>query len=91
MEGEGFRYETELDKPASSPSPEALPQHVPGPSLDLRQYAGFGTAEEANRRFRYLIEQGQTGLSVAFDLPTQWEWIPTTPWRPVRSAKRASP
>ena len=37
----------------------------------MRQYAGFGTAEEANRRFRYLIEQGQTGLSVAFDLPTQ--------------------
>jgi len=37
----------------------------------MRQYAGYGTAEESNRRFRYLIEQGQTGLSVAFDLPTQ--------------------
>jgi methylmalonyl-CoA mutase N-terminal domain/subunit len=37
----------------------------------MRQYAGFGTAEETNRRFRYLLEQGQTGLSVAFDLPTQ--------------------
>jgi methylmalonyl-CoA mutase N-terminal domain/subunit len=37
----------------------------------MRQYAGFGTAAESNRRFRYLLEQGQTGLSVAFDLPTQ--------------------
>ncbi|MGH2735484.1 MAG: acyl-CoA mutase large subunit family protein [Actinomycetota bacterium] len=37
----------------------------------MRQYAGFGSAEETNRRFRYLLEAGQTGLSVAFDLPTQ--------------------
>lgn len=37
----------------------------------MRQYAGYGSAEETNRRFRYLLEQGQTGLSVAFDLPTQ--------------------
>lgn len=37
----------------------------------MRQYAGFGTAEESNQRYRYLLKQGQTGLSVAFDLPTQ--------------------
>src|SRR5712671_1208520 len=37
----------------------------------IRQYAGFGSAAETNRRFRYLLEQGQTGLSIAFDLPTQ--------------------
>jgi methylmalonyl-CoA mutase N-terminal domain/subunit len=37
----------------------------------MRQYAGFGTAEETNERYRYLLDQGQTGLSVAFDLPTQ--------------------
>jgi methylmalonyl-CoA mutase N-terminal domain/subunit len=37
----------------------------------MRQYAGFGTAAESNRRYRFLLEQGQTGLSVAFDLPTQ--------------------
>jgi len=37
----------------------------------MRQYAGFGTAEESNARYRYLLQQGQTGLSVAFDLPTQ--------------------
>src|SRR5262249_7147047 len=37
----------------------------------MRQYAGFGTAQESNRRYRYLLSQGTTGLSVAFDLPTQ--------------------
>ncbi|MBI1798422.1 MAG: methylmalonyl-CoA mutase, partial [Candidatus Eisenbacteria bacterium] len=37
----------------------------------MRQYAGFGSARQTNQRFRYLLEQGQTGLSVAFDLPTQ--------------------
>src|SRR5215204_3711816 len=37
----------------------------------MRQYAGFGTAQETNARYRYLLAQGQTGLSVAFDLPTQ--------------------
>jgi len=40
-------------------------------SWTMRQYAGFGTAEESNRRYRYLLAQGTTGLSVAFDLPTQ--------------------
>src|ERR1700729_1056306 len=37
----------------------------------MRQYAGFGSAEETNERFRYLLSNGQTGLSTAFDLPTQ--------------------
>src|ERR1700716_4121227 len=37
----------------------------------MRQYAGFGTAAESNKRYKFLLEQGQTGLSVAFDLPTQ--------------------
>src|SRR5437764_914240 len=37
----------------------------------MRQYAGFGSARESNARYRYLLERGQTGLSVAFDLPTQ--------------------
>ena len=37
----------------------------------MRQYAGFGAAVETNKRFRYLLAQGQSGLSVAFDLPTQ--------------------
>ncbi|MEK6706819.1 MAG: methylmalonyl-CoA mutase family protein [Bdellovibrionota bacterium] len=42
----------------------------------MRQYAGFGTAEESNRRYRYLLENGTTGLSVAFDLPTQLGYDP---------------
>src|SRR5258708_1505228 len=42
----------------------------------MRQYAGFGTAEESNRRYRYLLSQGTTGLSVAFDLPTQLGFDP---------------
>ena len=37
----------------------------------MRQYAGYGSAEESNRRYRYLLSQGTSGLSVAFDLPTQ--------------------
>src|ERR1700693_5750748 len=37
----------------------------------MRQYAGFGTAEESNKRYKMLLKKGQTGLSVAFDLPTQ--------------------
>ena len=49
----------------------AHPDMYRGRVWTMRQYAGFGTAEETNERFRYLLEQGQTGLSVAFDLPTQ--------------------
>jgi methylmalonyl-CoA mutase N-terminal domain/subunit len=46
----------------------------------MRQYAGYASAEESNRRFRYLLEQGQTGLSVAFDLPTQMGYDPDHPF-----------
>src|SRR5690606_8954851 len=45
----------------------------------VRQYAGFGTAEDTNRRYRFLLEQGQTGLSVALDLPTQCGFDPVDP------------
>jgi methylmalonyl-CoA mutase, N-terminal domain len=45
----------------------------------MRQYAGFATAAETNRRFKYLLEHGQTGLSVAFDLPTQMGYDPDAP------------
>ena len=60
----------------------------------MRQYAGFATAEETNRRFRYLLEQGQTGLSVAFDLPTQMGYDSDAPRgaraRSAGSASRSS-
>ncbi len=45
----------------------------------MRQYAGYATAEESNRRYKFLLEQGQTGLSVAFDLPTQIGFDPDDP------------
>jgi len=45
----------------------------------MRQYAGFSSARETNRRFKFLLEQGQTGLSVAFDLPTQMGYAPDDP------------
>ena len=45
----------------------------------IRQYSGFGSAEESNRRYRFLLEQGQTGLSVALDLPTQCGYDPDHP------------
>src|SRR5439155_19173116 len=47
------------------------PDMYRGRSWTMRQYSGFGTASESNRRYRFLLDQGQTGLSVAFDLPTQ--------------------
>ena len=50
-----------------------------GRTWTMRQYAGFGSAEESNERYRYLLEQGQTGLSVAFDLPTQLGLDPDDP------------
>jgi methylmalonyl-CoA mutase, N-terminal domain len=46
----------------------------------MRQYAGFGTAEETNERFKLLLDAGQTGLSTAFDLPTQMGYDSTTAW-----------
>ena len=61
-----------------------------GKPWTIRQYAGFGSAEETNRRFRYLLERGQTGLSVAFDLPTQLGLDSDDPRAPARWAARAS-
>ena len=50
--------------------------YVPWSFLDKCMYAGFATAEESNKRYRYLIESGATGLSCAFDLPTQIGYDP---------------
>ena len=61
-----------LGKPGDFPFTRGIYPGMYGHRLwTMRQYAGFGSAEETNRRFRYLLEHGQTGLSVAFDLPTQ--------------------
>ena len=69
---ENFDTETELGLPGSYPFTRGVqPNMYRGRLWTMRQYAGFGSAEETNKRFKYLIEQGQTGLSIAFDLPTQ--------------------
>ena len=65
-------YAAELGDPGSFPFTRGVqPTMYRGRLWTMRQYAGFGTAAETNRRFRLLLEAGQTGLSVAFDLPTQ--------------------
>jgi len=62
----------ETGQPGAYPYTRGIyPDMYRGRVWTMRQYAGFGTAEETNTRFRYLLERGQTGLSVAFDLPTQ--------------------
>jgi methylmalonyl-CoA mutase, N-terminal domain len=65
-------YVNDLGFPGEYPFTRGVqPTMYRGRLWTMRQYAGFGTAEESNRRYRYLFQQGQTGLSVAFDLPTQ--------------------
>jgi len=65
-------YNEELGFPGTYPFTRGIqPTLYRGRFWTMRQYAGFGTAEESNMRYRYLLDQGQTGLSVAFDLPTQ--------------------
>jgi methylmalonyl-CoA mutase N-terminal domain/subunit len=64
--------ETELEAPGEFPFTRGPYRDMyRGRPWTIRQYAGFASAEETNQRFRYLLERGQTGLSVAFDLPTQ--------------------
>ncbi len=68
----GFDPAEQLGEPGAFPFTRGVrPDGYRGRLWTMRQYAGFGSAEETNRRFRYLLERGQTGLSVAFDLPTQ--------------------
>src|SRR5439155_16633217 len=63
---------TDQSAPGDPPFTRGIyPTMYRGKLWTMRQYAGFGTAEETNARFRYLLEHGQTGLSVAFELPTQ--------------------
>jgi methylmalonyl-CoA mutase N-terminal domain/subunit len=69
---EGWRYEEALGDPGAFPYTRGIRRNMyRGRLWTMRQYAGFGSAEETNRRFRFLLAEGQTGLSTAFDLPTQ--------------------
>ena len=68
----GWDAERDLGYPGEFPFTRGVyPTMYRGHLWTMRQYAGFGSAAESNRRYRYLLDQGQTGLSIAFDLPTQ--------------------
>jgi len=68
----GFDYQEDLGDPGEFPFTRSLhPLGYRSRAWTTRQYTGFGTPEETNQRFRYMISHGQTGLNVAFDLPTQ--------------------
>jgi len=69
---ESEEYKTKLGDPGKYPFTRGVHESMYRSRFwTMRQYAGFGTAEESNKRYKYLLEQGTTGLSVAFDLPTQ--------------------
>src|SRR6516165_7814300 len=66
------RESEDIGSPGEFPYTRGIQQTMyRGRLWTMRQYAGFGSATETNKRFKYLLENGQTGLSVAFDLPTQ--------------------
>ena len=68
----GFDYNEDVGYPGEYPYVRGVqPTMYRGRLWSMRQYAGYASAEESNRRYKFLLEQGQTGLSVAFDLPTQ--------------------
>src|SRR5579859_2619688 len=72
LEAIAFDAERDLGVPGRPPFTRGVqPNMHRGRLWTMRQYAGFGTAKESNERYHYLLSQGQTGLSVAFDLPTQ--------------------
>jgi methylmalonyl-CoA mutase N-terminal domain/subunit len=72
LEAIGFDPSRDLGFPGQPPFTRGVqPNMYRGRLWTMRQYAGFGTAAESNERYKYLLKQGQTGLSVAFDLPTQ--------------------
>src|SRR3990172_5087609 len=73
-------YLRQLGSPGQFPSPRGIPPAMYATQpWTMRQYAGYATAAETNRRYKYLLERGQTGLSVAFDLPTQMGYDPGDP------------
>jgi methylmalonyl-CoA mutase N-terminal domain/subunit len=72
LEEVGFEYEKDLGDPGQYPFTRSLhPQGYRSRAWTTRQYTGFGTPQETNKRFKMMISHGQTGLNVAFDLPTQ--------------------
>ena len=73
-------YERDLGLPGQYPYTRGVqPTGYRGKLWTMRMFAGFGTAEETNARFKYLLAQGQTGLSIAFDLPTLYGYDTDAP------------
>jgi len=72
IEAETKEYKASLGKPGAYPFTRGVHEQMYRSRFwTMRQYAGFGTAEESNKRYKFLLEEGTTGLSIAFDLPTQ--------------------
>ncbi len=80
LEAAGFDYEADLGDPGQYPFTRSLhPQGYRSRAWTTRQYTGFGTPQETNERFKYMIAHGQNGLNVAFDLPTQMGYDSDSP------------
>jgi methylmalonyl-CoA mutase, N-terminal domain len=80
LEEIGFDYATDLGDPGQYPFTRSLhPQGYRSRAWTTRQYTGFGTPQETNERFKYMIAHGQNGLNVAFDLPTQMGYDSDSP------------
>src|SRR5215469_5443679 len=78
---EGWDYDRQLGYPGQFPYTRGVQASMyRGRLWTMRQYAGMGDAEESNRRYKYLLSQGTTGLSIAFDLPTQIGLDSDSPW-----------
>ncbi len=77
LEQAGWRYEEQLGDPGQFPYTRGPHETMyRGKPWTMRMFAGFGTPEDTNQRFKYLLEQGQTGLSTAFDMPTLMGYDP---------------
>jgi len=77
---ENISYDKEIGYPGEYPFTRGIhPNMYRGRLWTMRQFAGFGTPEDTNQRFKYLLEHGQTGLSTAFDLPTLMGWDSDAP------------
>jgi methylmalonyl-CoA mutase, N-terminal domain len=80
LEAAGFDYEKDLGDPGQFPFTRSLhPEGYRSRAWTTRQYTGFGTPQETNERFKYMIAHGQNGLNVAFDLPTQMGYDSDSP------------
>ncbi len=88
----GWDPATQLGEPGAYPYTRGVhPQMYRSKLWTMRQYAGFGSAEATNERFKFLLDAGQTGLSCAFDLPTQMGYDSDAPAPKAKWARSAWP